>query len=92
MINHLKNSKTDVYNGIGTKMFSVSTPVEAMKLVREDNYAYVESRDSLLIEIEKSPLNTYHLPPTSEESTFFLDYIAIAFNKKFNGVQYFNRM
>jgi len=88
----IKSAKTDVYNGIGEKMFSVPTPEQAMELVRTERYAYVASRDTLLIEVEKSFPDTYYLPPISEESTFFLDYIAIAFSKQLKEVKHFNQM
>lgn len=54
------------------------------------HYSFISSRDNLRYQILLSEPDTYYLPPQNEDSSFFSDTMAMAFNKDFSHSKQFN--
>ena len=75
-------------------MKSVKSKVEGLEVVRRTKkakkYSFISNRDHLMYAIVKSAPHTYYLPPLTEDSTFFVDAMALAVNKNFSYKQQFD--
>ena len=74
-------------------MKSVKSKFEGLEVVkRTKKHSFISNRDHLMYAIVKSADHTYYLPPLTEDSTFFVDAMALATNKNFPYKQQFDHL
>lgn len=83
-----------MYKEIGKFIKPIASEEEGYRMVglkrAKKRYSFISSRDGLRYRILLSEPNTYYLPPRSEDSSFFSDTMAMAFNKHFSHLKQFN--
>lgn len=52
-------------------------------LDKQNPHAFISTIDHLIYTMLLSPPNTFHLPPQSEDATFFIDTMSMVINKEF---------
>ncbi|CAG2114560.1 unnamed protein product [Medioppia subpectinata] len=90
----LKNAKFGVYKEIGELIKPVADKEKGLDIVRiaTKPHAYVSTRDHLYYGLLKFGPKVFHLPPPTQESTVFLDVMAIAMQCEFPHKQIFNKL
>ena len=61
-----------------------------MVFISKHPHAFVSSKIRLTLYVLQSPLNTFYMPPETEEATFWVDYRSMVINKKFPYIKQFN--
>ena len=81
---------------IGKHIKGVNSRESAIEMVLKSKhpYAFVLTRISLkfLMLQSQSHLNTYYIPPHTEEATFWVDYKSMIMSKKFPYIKQFNNL
>ena len=89
-----KESKSEIYNEIGKLIKPVKSTTEGLEIVRNPKmpYAYITNSFHLQYAAMLHGTDSYHLPPTNEDSTLFVDSMAIPMGKDFPYKKEFNKV
>jgi hypothetical protein len=93
-LNISKNAKSGAHKDIGQLIKPVRNKELGIELVMksENNYAYVTTRDFIIESILRFGQKSFYSPPFTEDSSFYLDIMAIALQKEFKHKKEFNRL
>jgi hypothetical protein len=78
-----KNANSGVHQELGKFLKPVESKSLGLDIVRNstNSYAFISSRDHLVDGMLRFGEKSFHLPPASDESSLFLDIMAIALPK-----------
>jgi hypothetical protein len=93
-LNISKNAKSGVHKDIGQLIKPVRNKELGIELVMksEKNYAYVTTTDFMFDSMLRFGQKSFYSPPLTEDSSFYLDIMAIALQKEFKHKKEFNRL
>ena len=72
----------------------VSSDKLGLELVlnKQNPHAFIAAIDYMIYTVLLSPPNTFHLPPQSEDATFFIDTMSMVINKEFGFRRQFDNL
>ncbi len=90
----MQNANFGVYQEIAEFLKPVKNKQHGLDVVRNSSkpHAYISTRDHLNYGMLLYGHKSFHLPPATEESTVFLDVMAIAIRKDFEHKNTFDKL